>query len=396
MSSDEGVLTRTVVLKVSPEGDINFSKWKTATNLVLKWLLKNKDKWSKNKNGESTISLNTVQQVWYKELREKFGFTSYQAIACIRQAIAKSWMNNPNKGREPRLRKDVIWLKIDDIKEVTKEYVKTSSYGKLIVEGYPKTFDEVNGWKRGEARLVKQGDEYYLHISYEKETKLPKPSSNAIAVDINVREVVYGDEKHERRDKTPVEDLMKKREYVSTLQKKYPSWRSLKRVLLRIRGVYKNIHNALVDWARKEAIRIVNYAKKLGKDTIILEDLNGLNKRQPGLKKSWRERFQYMAYYTLQSWISWEGFKHGIAVIKVPPRYTSTRCPYDGEEMVEVGHRTFRCKKCGFQADRDSIARLNLLRRGSSDAPHSHHSEGSVRPQSGGTYEPHLKRTIAL
>ncbi|NON61148.1 hypothetical protein HLB03_00220 [Acidianus sp. DSM 29099] len=45
------------------------------------------------------MSLNKVQQVWYKELREKFGFSSYQAIACLRQAraIAKRWMNNPKK-----------------------------------------------------------------------------------------------------------------------------------------------------------------------------------------------------------------------------------------------------------------------------------------------------------
>ncbi|EZQ01864.1 transposase, partial [Candidatus Acidianus copahuensis] len=147
---------------------------------------------------------------------------------------------------------------------------------------------------------------------------------------------------------------------MSTLQKKYPAWRSLKRVLLRIVAVHQNIHDDLVDWARKEAIRVINYAKRLGKDTIILEDLNGLNERQPDLKKSWRERFQYMAYRTLQFWISWEGFKHGIAVVTVPPHYTSTHCPYDGEEMVEVGHRLFKCKKCGFQADRDSIAVLNL------------------------------------
>lgn len=223
-----------------------------------------------------------------------------------------------------------------------------------------------------------------------------KPSNNAIAVDINVREIVYGDENHERRDETPVEELIKKREYVSTLQKKYQAWRSLKRVLLRIVAIYRNIHSALVDWARKEALRIINYAKKLGKDTIILEDLNGLNKRQSELNKGWRERFQYMAYQTLQFWIFWEGLKQGVAVIKVPAYYTSTHCPYDGEEMVEVGHRLFKCPRCGFQADRDSIARLNLLFRGSSGAPHSHHGERSLVPQSGGTDDPPMRGTLAL
>ncbi|NON62075.1 hypothetical protein [Acidianus sp. RZ1] len=40
---------------------------------------------------------------------------------------SKSYMNNTNKGRDPRLRKDAIWLKIDDIKGVNKENVKILS-----------------------------------------------------------------------------------------------------------------------------------------------------------------------------------------------------------------------------------------------------------------------------
>ncbi|NON61200.1 zinc ribbon domain-containing protein, partial [Acidianus sp. RZ1] len=72
--------------------------------------------------------------------------------------------------------------------------------------------------------------------------------------------------------------------------------------------------------------------------------------------------------------------KQGVAIIKVPAFYASIPCPYDSGKMVKVDYRLFKCKRCGFQADRDSVARLNLLRRGIFGAHQSHHCEGSVGP----------------
>jgi putative transposase len=43
----------------------------------------------------------------YRELREWFGLPSRVAIDCYRDALANAnaWMNNPRKGRRPRIRK---------------------------------------------------------------------------------------------------------------------------------------------------------------------------------------------------------------------------------------------------------------------------------------------------
>lgn len=355
MSPCEGVITRSLVFRVIPEGDIPFTRWRVAVNLIVKWVLQSK-----------CTSLNKVHRRWYTELKEKFGFTSRQAQMCYRQAlaIAKSYLRNKDRGREPRLRKYVIWIRVDDIREVTKEYVRTSSYGVLKVVGYPRTIDEVRGWRIGGAFLVRRRDGLFLHLTYRKRIALPRPTHNAIAVDVNVREVVYGDGVNERRDSTIVERVIRKRMHISRLQRKYRAWRSIKHVLLRIRATYKRIRNALRDYVRKEALRIVRYARSLGKDTIILEDLSGLNGRQAELPKRWRERLQYSLYSTLHCWISWQAVKHGLAVIKVPPRGTSTTCPNDGARMVEIGHRYYRCPRCSFEGDRDSIAVLNLLKMG--------------------------------
>ena len=36
----------------------------------------------------------------------------------------------------------------------------------------------------------------------------------------------------------------------------------------------------------------------------------------------------------------------------------------DSEEIEEIGYRRFKCPRCGFEADRDVIGKLNVRKRG--------------------------------
>jgi len=37
---------------------------------------------------------------------------------------------------------------------------------------------------------------------------------------------------------------------------------------------------------------------------------------------------------------------------------------YDYKGLEEIGYRRFRCPRCGFEADRDVIGKLNVRKRG--------------------------------
>jgi transposase len=51
--------------------------------------------------------------------------------------------------------------------------------------------------------------------------------------------------------------------------------------------------------------------------------------------------------------------------VKVDPNGTSSECPkYNYKGLEEVGYRRFRCPRCGFEADRDVIGKLNVRKRG--------------------------------
>ncbi|MFP3242854.1 zinc ribbon domain-containing protein, partial [Caldisphaera sp.] len=42
---------------------------------------------------------------------------------------------------------------------------------------------------------------------------------------------------------------------------------------------------------------------------------------------------------------------------------TSSICPICGSKLIEVGYRRFKCTKCGFEADRDTIAVINIEKK---------------------------------
>jgi len=355
-----GVLTATIKFKVSPEEPLLnlIEKYIQALRLSLNWIINHKE-----------TRLSKVHRALYRELREKYSFPARIAVDCYREAIsiAKSWFKNPNRGRKPIIKAKRMWLTYRQSYTINLEkmVVKITSLGEIKLIGYPSNIEEYSDWSIREARLIVRNNGVFLHVSVKKNTNEPTPSLNAIAVDINEREIVYGFPSKIARDKTRVEDCIKIKKHINHLQEKYSfskykAWLRPK-LLKRIKALYKRIRNITEDYAKKQAKKIIDYAIKNDKDTIILEDLNKLNNNSKRLKKPWRERLTYMTYRKLQFWIEWQAKKKGIAIIKINPKGTSTTCPYCGQKMRQIAHRKYMCSHCGFKEDRDVIAVFNLI-----------------------------------
>lgn len=107
---------------------------------------------------------------------------------------------------------------------------------------------------------------------------------------------------------------------------------------------------------------IVDYAVDNGCGTIQMEDLTGISTKHKFLK-DW-------PYFDLQTKIEYKAKEHGIAVIKVPAYYTSQRCSRCGctcEENVHDNYRRFTCVECGYDADSDYNAAVNISLPGIGD-----------------------------
>ena len=140
----------------------------------------------------------------------------------------------------------------------------------------------------------------------------------------------------------------------------------------------KNYHKARSRYARKH-LRVsrqrTEFAKRVAlrlcqsNDLIAYEDLNvkGLV-RNRHLAKSITDA----GWSTFRRWLEYFGVKYAKVTVAVPPHYTSQNCSNCGETVKKtLSVRTHVCPHCGYEADRDVNAAINILKLGLRTAGHA-------------------------
>jgi IS605 OrfB family transposase len=359
VSGDEGVLTISIGVMVSPEpaGIELLRRYNTALNYAINKILRMNLK----KIGE-------VHNALYRKLKEWFGLPSRLAIDCYRDALtnANAWRNNPKKGRKPRVRKLSMLLHPGSGYRVKDGYVEILGGVKLKIIGWDRRYDQ---YENGEARLVYRDGKMMLWIS----KKIPKPEPyqprDVIAIDVNEKKIVYGDHVINEEKDTKIDTAHRWKKLAEDLQKRYsstryPAWRRRRGILNRITSYHRKARNILEDWARKTSLEIVELAKELGY-AVAREDLTGLiNSLRKIKNKDHRKKLIMMGYKRLGKWIDWNAKKQGVPLAIVNPSGTSSKCPKcDSKGLKEVDYRRLRCPRCGFEEDRDVIGKLNIRKR---------------------------------
>ena len=115
--------------------------------------------------------------------------------------------------------------------------------------------------------------------------------------------------------------------------------------------------NRLNDLYHKLANKIVELAEKYG--GIALEDLTEIREsiRYSAVMNGRLHRWSFRKF---QSIIEYKAKLKGIKVVFVDPAFTSSLCPVCGVKLSSNGHRVLKCKKCGFEADRDVVGSWNI------------------------------------
>lgn len=109
------------------------------------------------------------------------------------------------------------------------------------------------------------------------------------------------------------------------------------------------------DWVCKLAQHIIQ-----SNDLVAIENLKVRNMvKNHCLAKSISDA----AWYRFREWLEYFGVVYGVPVIAVNPSYTSQNCSNCGQTVVKtLSTRTHKCPNCGFIADRDENAALNILK----------------------------------
>jgi len=362
VSSDcEGLLTLTIKMRVSPESSSHqelvslVERYREALNHAIKVVIENK-----------ALSLSKAHKLLYNVLKERYGLPSKVSQDCYREAIAitKSWLNNSNRGRIPRARTPRLWLTHKYSYRVRDGYVEVLGGYKLRIVGWDRRYDN---YPSGDAKLILKDDKFILEIS----KRVPKPAKyiarGVLAIDINEKHIVIGNSLFELRLETVVEKTLHYKQLTEELQKKYSSpkyntWIRRRGVRDRIRYFPRKTRNIVEDWTKKTSYRLVSMAKQ-HQYAVAREDLTNLVESLRKLPKEHRVRLTILSYRRLEQWIDWQCEKNGVPIIVVEPRGTSSTCPRCNSKLVENNYRRLRCSRCGFEADRDTIAVLNIEKR---------------------------------
>jgi IS605 OrfB family transposase len=358
-TGDEGVLTLSIGVRVSPEPVALelLHRYRYALNYAINRILDN--------------NLRTLKQIHgflYRDLVERFNLPSRIAIDCYRDALANAnaWRNNPKKGKRPIVKKLSMLLHLGSGYRIKDGYIEIIGGIRLRIIGWDRRYDE---YKNREARLVYRRDKLFLWIS----KRIPKPKKyvpiDVIGVDINEKKIVYVDEIINIEKNTAIDRAYGYIRLAEELQRKYSSsrylvWRRRKRILNRIRSYHEKARNILIDWTKKISLEIVRLAREL-RYGVSREDLTNLIRSLRELPKDHKTKLIIMGYSRIERWIDWLAEKHGVPYVKVDPNGTSSECPIcDYKGLEEVGYRRLRCPRCGFEADRDVIGKLNVRKRG--------------------------------
>jgi len=340
----EGELTLTVRMRVSPEPEQQqallglMRRYRDALNYSVRAVIANK-----------ALSLSRAHRLLYKDLKERYGLPSRIAQDCYREAIAiaKSWLRNPRRGDMPTVKGLSMWLTHEQDYRVKGGYVELIGGYRLRVIGWDRRYDE---FPNREARLVFRDGEFTLYIF----KRAPRPAKYApkgvLAVDANEGQIVVGNSSVEQRIETPVERALHYRRLAERLQGKYSTlkyraWLRRGGVRRRIRHFHRKAKDIMEDWARKTSHMIMSLARQ-GQLALAREDLTGLVESLRRLPRDHRTALIMLGYRRLAFWIDWQAEKGGVPILVVDPAGTSSTCP-----------------RCGLEADRDTIAVLNIERR---------------------------------
>jgi len=316
-----GVLTLSIGTWVSPEpaGIELLRRYRLALNYAINKIL--------------SLNLKTIRDVHrelYRELREWLGLPSRTAVDCYRDALAnaKAWRSNPHRGKRPRVKRLSMLLHPGSGYRIKEGYVEIMGGVRLKIIGWDKRYDQ---YENREARLVYRGGEMILWISRKIPRPKPYQPRDVMAIDVNERKIVYGDNRINRDIDTAIDRAYRWKILAENLQRrysspKYPAWMRRKAMLNRVRSYHRKARNILEDWTRKASLKMVKLAVRL-QHALAREDLTGLMESLRKLPKNHRTKLIIMGYSRLERWIDWQSAKHGAPLATVDPRDTSSECP---------------------------------------------------------------------
>lgn len=307
---------------------------------------------------EKCASKFQLQKLVYDDVRKQFGLSSQMAVRAISKVV-EAYKRDKSKQCFFKPNGAVVYdQRILSFKGLENASILTLQ-GRLLVPMQMGQYQRVQ-WHRvkGQADLVLVGGVFYLLVTIETPEAPPMDPQGFIGVDLGISRIAT-DSDGESFSGDAVEHTRQRYHNLRRdLQAK--GTRSAKRHLGKIRRKEANFRRNANHVIAK---RLVEKAKDTGRG-IALEELKGIHDRIT-VRKSDKAKHSGWSFFQLQAFIAYKATIAGVPVVKVDPWYTSRECNACGhaEKANRKTQSRFQCVSCGYVANADENAAMNIAAR---------------------------------
>jgi len=360
------VLTVSCKLKVSQSQAAKLDATLDAFVQALNWVNQN--------TPEKVTNAVKLQSLCYREIRARFGLSSNLAQqVCRRLAGARKVARQKNRPVKAFKRGFATYdARIFSFREKDWTVSLTTVEGRerfeLAIGRYQR--EQLAGSNPKSATLVKRKDgSYSIQICVETEPSPPQGTDRVLGVDLGRTDIAHTSE----GDNWNGQQLNKVRDHHSrlraVLQRKASkgtrsSRRRCRELLQRLSGKERRFQSrqrcVAKTWVNHRISKAIVSRAKATNSALALEDLTGIRERvnQQPRSKAERRRANSWAFYQLRQFLEYKALRAGVALILVPPAYTSQTCHRclhihpDPAQSYRSGKK-FKCGHCGWEGDAD-------------------------------------------
>jgi len=307
-----------------------------------------------------------LHKLCYYDIREKFGLPSQMAIRVIGK-VKEAYKQDKNKHHQFKEHGAVVYdhhlwkFKLADMINIK---TLTDRIDIPFVFGDYRTIDMKR--VRGQADLIYRDGIFYFYICIE----VPEPPQcepdDYLGVDLGIVNIATTSDGETISGKHVNNVRVRHTKLRSKLQAK--GTKSAKRLLKKHKRKETRFQRDVNHCISKS---IVEQAKHTGRG-IAIEDLKGIRDRIR-VKKSQRRQQHSWSFYDLRTKLEYKLFLAGVKLVAVDPRYTSQMCSNCGyvSRSNRPNQSTFSCTSCGFSANADVNAAINIGRRAAVNQPNA-------------------------
>ncbi|AHI12517.1 RNA-guided endonuclease TnpB family protein [Lactobacillus helveticus] len=403
---DQSVVIKAQLLNIDDETAQAFSntmcKYRDACNFISQYIFEHAFELKQSK----------LNKALYHDLRDKFELKSQMAQSAIKTVIARyktvktqlfqhpfrydtgkkdgkgrgiwaqiyrdlTWLWQPINFKRPQLdlQRGRDWSYLSATNQLSLNTLNGRRKVDFVCKGFDQYLDQTK-WKFSSLKMLQLRGKWYIHLSAT--TAIPEfeaeQAVHVVGIDRGLRFLAACyDEKGKSILFSGQKILRKRRKYKklrAELQAK--GTKSAKR---RLKKIGQRENRWMSDVNHRLTKTLIDH---YGSNTIYaLEDLTDVRFATEKSPKDQRYEIVSWAFYQFEQFLTYKANLNSSAVVKVPAKYTSQRCPKCGrihKDNRDHELHLYTCDKCGYKSNDDRLAAMNIqflgtLYRSGKEAP---------------------------